>query len=180
MSYHLRIVQNIENNICEEKVSAVKDWVQQMKKICVTMIKWWQVTVKVQVKYFDKNHVQKSYNVDDLMLLFIKNLKQHRLSKKLLHKFIESFQIVNLVDKQAYWLVLPAHYRIYNVFYVSYLKSHKCCLNNNSLPELLFLNLINDKKEYKIEDILSKKWRREQLQYEVKWIEYLTEYNEWL
>ena len=114
------------------------------------------------------------------MLLFIKNLKQHRLSKKLLHKFIESFWIVNLIDKQAYQLTLSTHYRIHNVFYVSYLEFHKCHLNNNSLPELLFLNLINDKKEYKIEDILSKKWRREQLQYEVKWIEYLTEYNEWL
>ncbi len=136
--------------------------------------------MKVQVKYFDKNHVQKSYNVNNLMLLFIKNLKQCRLSKKLLHKFIESFQIVNLINKQAYWLALPVYYRIHNVFYVSYLKFHKCCLNNNSLSELPFLNLINDEKKYKIEDILSKKWRREQLQYEVKWIEYLTEYNEWL
>jgi len=53
-------------------------------------------------------------------------------------------------------------------------------INNNSLSELFFLNFINDEKEYKIKDILSKKWRREQLQYEVKWIEYLTEYNEWL
>ncbi len=91
------------------------------------------------------------------MLLFIKNLKQHRLSKKLLHKFIKSFQIVNLIDKQAYQLALPAHYRIHNVFYVSYLKSHKYHLNNNSLSELLFLNLINDEKKYKIKDILSKR-----------------------
>ncbi len=121
------------------------------------MIKWWQVTVKVQAKYFDKNHVQKSYNVSNLMLLFIKNLKQHRLSKKLLHKFIKSFQIVNLINKQAYWLTLPAHYRIHNVFYISYLKSHKCCLNNNSLSELPFLNLINNEKEYEIKDILSKR-----------------------
>jgi len=134
----------------------------------------------VQVKYFDKNHVQKSYNISDLMLLFIKNLKQHRLSKKLLYKFIESFQIVNLINKQVYWLILPAHYRIHNVFYVSYLKSYKHHLNNNSLSELSFLNLINNEKEYKIKDILSKRQRRKQLQYKVKWIKYLTEYNEWL
>jgi len=91
------------------------------------------------------------------MLLFIKNLKQHRLSKKLLHKFIESFQIINLIDKQAYQLALPAHYRIHNVFYVSYLKFYKHCLNNNSLSELSFLNLINNEKKYKIEDILNKR-----------------------
>jgi len=48
------------------------------------------------------------------------------------------------------------------------------------LSELSLLNLINDEKEYKIEDILSKRQRREQLQYEVKWVKYLKEYNEWL
>jgi len=133
----------------------------------------------VQARYFDKNHVQKSYNIDNLMLLFIKNLKQHRLSKKLLHKFIKSFQIVNLINKQAYWLTLPAHYRIHNVFYVSYLKSYKYHLNNNSLSELPSSDLINNKKEYKIKDILSKKQRREQLQYKVKWVKYLIEYNKW-
>ncbi len=102
------------------------------------------------------------------MLLFIKNLKQHRLSKKLLYKFIKSFWIVNLINKQAYWLALPAYYRIHNVFYVSYLKFHKHYLNNNSSSELSLLNLINDEKEYKIKDILNKRQRREQLQYEVK------------
>ncbi len=133
----------------------------------------------MQARYFDKNHVQKSYNIDNLMLLFIKNLKQHRLSKKLLHKFIKSFQIVNLINKQAYWLTLPAHYRIHNVFYVSYLKSYKYHLNDNSLSELPSSDLINNKKEYKIKDILSKKQRREQLQYKVKWVKYLIEYNKW-
>ncbi len=39
MNYHLRIAQYIENNIYEEKMSAAKDWAQQMKKICVTIIK---------------------------------------------------------------------------------------------------------------------------------------------
>ncbi len=48
------------------------------------------------------------------------------------------------------------------------------------MSELLFLNLINNEKEYEIEEILSKRQRREQLQYEVKWVKYLTEYNEWL
>ncbi len=28
MSYHLRIAQNVENNVCEEEVPAVKDWAQ--------------------------------------------------------------------------------------------------------------------------------------------------------
>ncbi len=39
MSYYLRIAQHIENNVYEEKMSAVKDWAQQIKKIYVTIIK---------------------------------------------------------------------------------------------------------------------------------------------
>ncbi len=45
-----------------------------------------------------------------LMLLFTKNLKQHQSNKKLSHKFIDSFQIVDIVGKQVYQLALPAHY----------------------------------------------------------------------
>ncbi len=39
MSYYLRITQHIKNNIYKEKMLAAKDWAQQIKKICVTIIK---------------------------------------------------------------------------------------------------------------------------------------------
>ena len=46
---------------------------------------------KQQTKYYNVNYQLKSYIVNDLMLLLIKNLKQKQLSKKLLHKFIKLF-----------------------------------------------------------------------------------------
>ena len=58
------------------------------------------------------------------MLLLIKNLKQKQLSKKLLHKFVKSFQMKDKIDEQAYRLTLLNIYRIYNTFYVSFLKSY--------------------------------------------------------
>ena len=55
-------------------------------------------------------------------MLIIKNLKQKRLSKKLFHKFINLFRIVNKIKTQIYRLLLSIIYRIYNIFYIFLLK----------------------------------------------------------
>ena len=57
-------------------------------------------------------------------MLTIKNLKQKRLNKKLFYKFINFFRIVNKIEAQAYRLLLSIIYRIYNIFYISLLKSY--------------------------------------------------------
>ena len=55
-------------------------------------------------------------------MLIIKNLKQKRLSKKLFHKFINLFRIVNKIKTQIYHLLLSIIYRIYNIFHIFLLK----------------------------------------------------------
>ena len=75
-----------------------------------------------QIKYSNVNHQSKSYAVNDLMLLSIKNFKQKRFSKKLLHKFINSFRMKNKINEQTYHLTLSNIYRIHNIFLVSLLK----------------------------------------------------------
>ena len=62
--------------------------------------------------------------MNDLIMLIIKNLKQKRLSKKLSHKFINLFRIVNKIRAQAYRLLLSITYRIYNIFHIFLLKSY--------------------------------------------------------
>ena len=57
-------------------------------------------------------------------MLIIKNLKQKRSSKKLFHKFINFFRIVNKIKTQTYRLFLSIIYRIYNIFYVFLLKPY--------------------------------------------------------
>ena len=64
-----------------------------------------------------------TFAIDDLIMLFIKNLKQKRFNKKLLHKFAKSFKIENKIDSQTYKLTLFNIYRIYNTFHVSLLKN---------------------------------------------------------
>ena len=62
--------------------------------------------------------------MNDLIMLIIKNLKQKRLSKKLSHKFINFFRIVDKIKTQAYRLLLSIIYRIYNIFHIFLLKSY--------------------------------------------------------
>ena len=57
-------------------------------------------------------------------MLTIKNLKQKRLNKKLFHKFINFFRIVDKIKMQIYRLLLLIIYRIYNIFYIFLLKSY--------------------------------------------------------
>ena len=93
---------------------------------------------------------------------------------------IGPFRIVDLVGKQAYRLALPAHYRIHNVFHVSYLELRKRRANNDTSPELPSPDLIDDEEEYEIKEILNRRCRKGRWQYEVKWAGYPTEYNEWI
>ena len=48
----------------------------------------------------------KIYNIEDLIILLVKNLKQKRSSKKLADKLLKSFKILKFIEKQAYKLAL--------------------------------------------------------------------------
>ena len=79
------------------------------------------------------------------MILTIKNLKQKRLNKKLFHKFIKNFRIVNKMKTQIYRLFLSTIYRIYNIFYVFLLKSyHNRDCDNASKSFMQVLEFIDD------------------------------------
>ena len=77
-----------------------------------------------QIKYYNVHHQSKNYVISDLMLLLIRNLKQKRLSKQLLHKFFDPFRMKNEINKQTFCLTLFNIYYIHNIFHVSFLKSY--------------------------------------------------------
>ena len=110
----------------------------------------------------------------------MKNPSQKRLNKKLSYKFAESFHIQDIVEKQAYHLYLSTHYWIHNVFHVSYLKPYNWRLNNKITQVLPPSKLINEKEEYKVEEILKKQCRKGELWYKVKWIGYSLKYDQWI
>jgi len=161
--YNAFIYYDIENNIWEKEVPAVKNRVKQLHEACEKLLKWWESTVASQVKAYNQKHKFKTYNKSNLVLLSMKNLSQKHSSKKLSHKFAESFHIQDIVEKQAYRLYLPTHYWIHNVFHVSYLKLYNWCLDDEITQVLPPSKLINEKEEYEVEEILEKQRRKDKL-----------------
>ena len=63
-------------------------------------------------------------------------------------KFAKSFKIENKIEKQTYRLTLSSIYRIYNVFYVSLLKSYYYKVDDKDAHEFMqVLNLINNDEQ---------------------------------
>ena len=122
--YNSEIHYEVENNFIKEEISFAKERVKQFYNNWNQLMQRLQKASAQQIKYYNVNHQSKSYAVSDLMLLSIKNFKQKRLSKKLSHKFVDSFRMKNKIDEQTYRLTLSNIYYIYNIFYMSFLKSY--------------------------------------------------------
>jgi hypothetical protein len=78
-----------------------------------------------QVKYYNLKHISMIYNVDDKVLLNVKNIIFTKSFKKLDYKYYDSYEIIELIKKQAYKLKLSCLLKkIHNVFHVSLFESH--------------------------------------------------------
>ena len=89
--YHSKIRYEVENNFLKEKISSAKNRVEQLQNFRKNFKKRLKKVAKYQTKYYDKNYKSKKFAVDELILLFIKNLNQKRLNKKIFFKFAKSF-----------------------------------------------------------------------------------------
>ncbi len=122
---------------------------------------------KNETKYYDKKHIFRIFNVENKILLNFKNIHTSRSFKKLDHKYYESFEMQNLVEKQTYKLSLLHTFRIHNVFHVFLLKLFK-----KRFDEMitLFSIMLNEKRHDEVKLILKNKLYRKKLQYFVKWL----------
>ena len=138
---------HIKNDVMKEEVSAAKEHVEMLQDVQNTLMQWWQNAINAQTKYYNWKHKFKFFNVDDLIMLSAKNLKQKKSSKKLSNKMIEFFHIQELIDKQTYHLDFSVIYRVHSVFHVFLLKSYNCRLNDDSILKYFTLKLIDDEQE---------------------------------
>ena len=102
-------------------------------------------------------------------MLATKNLKQKYQSKKLSHKFMGPFRIVDKVGAQAYRLLLPSKYCIHNNFYVSLLEP--CHLRNCSDADKVFMQaskLIDNNELWEVKEIVDKIKNKESVWYKIK------------
>jgi hypothetical protein len=146
----------------DDDVSAISVRIVYSEKLRDLLYKRLKDVRDDQAKYYDQKHISKSYNVKDKELLNSKNIKTNRFSKKLDHKYLRSFEIELLVEKQTYRLRLSKSYQsIHNVFHVSLLKSYRRRVEIESSSSL---TLLENDEHFEIESILNSRVRYEKLE----------------
>jgi len=108
-----------------------------------------------------------AFQVGDKVFLRSKNIRTLRPHKKLDHRQLGPFTIIDAWGKQAYKLNLPPRYgRLHPVFHVSLLEP--CHQRGDKSPSPIAFE-IDGETEYAIESILSKRGKQGKIEYLVRW-----------
>jgi hypothetical protein len=163
-----------DQNSARKRILTRKD-----TNITDTMREIWDFTKQklIQTQENQKHHADKKRNVsseyvvEDEVWLFIKNIKTERSSRKLNHKWIESYKIKKVL-KDACQLDLSQSMRIHDIFHTFLLRK----IATNSLIEQIQTSsssiVMNDEEEYKVNDILNSRYHYDKLQYRIAWIDH--------
>lgn len=125
---------------------------------------------------FDKGRAPiPAYNVGDQVWLSAKHIRTTRPTKKLDHRFLGPFKIIEKLSSHAYRLELPSTMRIHNVFHAQLLEPYLENTIPNRAQEPPPPVEVEGQEEYEVEAILDHRTnqrRKEPLQYLVKWLGY--------
>ncbi len=145
-NYYLKIYYKVKNNFTKKKILLTQKRVKQLYNLRKILIRRLENAIAQQTKYYNKKYKLKSFAIEELIILLIKNLKQKRFSKKILHKYVKLFRIKNKIKTQIYCLTLLNIYQIYNTFYILLLKLYLYRASNKQTKQILQISkLINNK-----------------------------------
>jgi hypothetical protein len=178
--YNSEIRYESENDIIMKEMLVVTKRVKELHEYKQKLIEKWQKAANAQIKYYNRKHIALTFKTENLIMLFIKNIKLKNSNQKLSHKFIESFRIVETMSKQIYRLILFSFYRIHDVFHVFYLKSYKKRKDDNIISEYFSFELLDDDEINEVKKILQKKISKRIIYYLIKWKDWSEKYNEWI
>jgi hypothetical protein len=145
---------------------------EKMKKIWEFIKNKLIKTQKSQKRQTDKTRTNSSeYKIKDLVWLFIKNIKTIRSFKKLDHKMIDSYKIIK-VWKKACQLNLLLFMKIHNNFHISLLRSAFIDFLIDQIQSSSSSIIVNEEKEYEVNDVLNSRYYYNKLQYRVSWTDH--------
>ena len=140
--------------LANAKARSIADRMQEMWEFTrAEMAKSQQAQVKAANKH---RKASLEYKVDDLVWLSTKNIHTERPLKKLDHKRIGLYKIIELVGS-SYQLDLLASMRIHDVFHPNLLRpaaEDPLPEQHNDLPPPV---VVNDEEEWEVDDILDAK-----------------------
>ena len=130
------------------------------------LMELWKRVAAQQTKYYNEHHKSISFQIGDKVLLRSINIRTLRPKKKIDHKQLGPFRILEKIGTQAYKLELPERYdAIHPVFHISLLEPWH---SRGEDPEPQAI-LVEGEEEWEVDKILDKRIKKGQLEYLVQW-----------
>jgi ElaB/YqjD/DUF883 family membrane-anchored ribosome-binding protein len=146
--------------------------VEKMKNIWDFIKKKLVNAQKIQKKDADKHKtISSEYQFEDTIWLFIKNIKIERSFKKLNHKWIDFYKIKKIMTDVCQ-LNLSQSMKIHDTSHISLLRKVAIDFLIEQISSSSSSIVIEEEKEYEIDDILNSRYHYEKLQYRVEWIDH--------
>ncbi len=156
MSFELDVIEY--KSSCERlqttKVENISEHMNKtLKFACKSLVKTW----KQMMKQVNKHRKEVDYKIESKMFLNERNIVIARSFKKLNDKMLNSFINLNLINS-SYKLKLSEFMHVYEVFYSDLLRFVVDDFLSDQKNEFSDSIVINDKDEWKIDDILNFRW----------------------
>jgi hypothetical protein len=162
------------------RVPAVTTFVQRMQRLISEARRTHRIATERQAQYANQKRRDVQFSERDWVLLSSKNLRFKHGTPKLLPRWVGPFQIAKRVSSQAYELVLPARWRIHDVFHVSDLEKYR---RDGSLQPPPPAEMLEGEEEYEVDHIVDhrrvNKTGKPKYEYLVKWTGQTDEHNSW-
>jgi hypothetical protein len=169
----------------QREVPAAQKRVELMQEERRKLQKLWEQAQATKEKYYNRNRLDKKFDVLSWVLLSTKNIKFK--AGKLAPKYIGPFKVIKRVGSSAYQLDLPSLYsRLHPTFHVSLLEDYVSRSGKDpegypdgKLPELAENQ---DDMEWEVQEIVDHKKdkRMKDRRYLVKWKDWPEDHNTWL
>lgn len=164
----------------QHRVPGATTFVQRMQRLLTEARNCHRVATERQAHYANLRRRDVQFAEGDWVLLSSKNLRFKEGTPKLLPRWVGPFQVARRVggqDGQAYELVLPARWRIHDVFHVSLLAPYH---RDGAVQPPPPAEMLEGEEEYEVDHIVAHKGKsRRSCEYLVRWTGYSSEHDTW-